>query len=80
MTSDMWVDGYRSPDGGVEVHHLNGVAWDVAPIPRRLHRCRPQTEGWTDWFTLIQRCACGAIRRNGSHWMGKNERRKVVCK
>lgn len=70
-----WVEGYRSEDGKVETHHLDGVEWWNAPVPRRWHRCAPQTRGWINYFSLVERCACGAIRLDGrTHWMDRNNR------
>lgn len=71
-----FVAGYRSPAGDFEMHHLDGVPWNEAPMPPWLHRCKVQTYGYTGYFTLIERCACGAIRMNGLGWHRKNERRK----
>lgn len=50
-------------------------SWSTAPLPRRWHRCRPDTEGFV-YGLFIERCACGALRVNGSYWMWKNDRRK----
>jgi hypothetical protein len=56
-------DGERSPRPDPDVRHRDGVPWNEAPIPRRLHRCSVQTSGWTGpaGLTQILRCACGAI-------------------
>jgi hypothetical protein len=59
-----------------EVHHRDGIPWHQAPLPRRWHRCRPQTSGWirADRF---ERCACGAGRFDGAGpWLDRNSRRK----
>jgi hypothetical protein len=73
-----FVLGYRSEDGSVELHHRSGVSWFDAPLPKRRHTCRPQTFGYTGWFDLVERCACGAIRLGGRDhgWREKNARRK----
>jgi hypothetical protein len=61
---------------GTEIWHLDGVAWHDAPIPWRLHRCWAQTFGYVNWFTPIQRCACGAANFDDCGWVEKNERRR----
>lgn len=62
---------------GNDVRSRGGVDWFDAPIPHRFHRCRPQTMGWTKHFTWIERCACGAMRRDEDlHWTWRNSRRK----
>ena len=66
---------YCSQRGDTEMHHLDGVPWTDAPMPRRLHRCRPQTVGYVNYFTKYERCACGAVRRDGRFWHYKNGRR-----
>jgi hypothetical protein len=62
--------------GDQMIQHANAVTWAEAPIPRRLHRCRRQTVGVVRFFTLIERCACGAARIDGGPWIEKNSRRK----
>lgn len=64
LTSENWIE------------HLDGIPWYKAPIPRRWHRCKPQTKGWLRYFTRVQRCACGGIRMDGHHgWAERNSRR-----
>lgn len=58
-----------------DIEHVNGVAWHEAPLPRRLHRCKPQTTAWINIFDQFDRCACGAARYNGRGWMGRNSSR-----
>lgn len=60
-----------------ETKHRDGIAWHEAPIPARLHVCEAQTTGWVQYFTFIERCACGGLRmdRRGG-WMDRNSRRK----
>ena len=71
---DEWImDKPKVP--GVETEHLNGIPWYNATIPHRFHRCKPQTKGWLNWLTRIQRCSCGAINM-GHGWAEKNSRRK----
>lgn len=60
-------------DAGTE--HVNGVRWHEAPLPRRWHRCRTQTSGWVG-LTRVERCACGALSRNGGRWLERNSRRR----
>lgn len=67
---------FRSEDGKAFSTSYHGVHWSEAPIPRRIHFCRPQTEGFINYFTLIQRCACGAISIDGRRWCGRNSRRR----
>lgn len=63
---------------GPTIHpeHRDGLPWHDAPLPRRLHRCRPQTHAVIDQhgarcnrhgldqcaLQRVDRCACGAIR------------------
>jgi hypothetical protein len=68
---------YQSDDRKLEVFHLDGVAWPDAPLPARLHRCRAQTRAWQNWFTFVERCACGSIRLDGRGWIDRNERRST---
>jgi hypothetical protein len=57
-----------------DIKHVGGVTWYDAPKPRRWHRCKVQTSGWIG-FDLVERCACGAIRRNGrGGWFERNSR------
>ena len=53
--------------------HREGIPWNVAPRPRRWHRCKPQTTGMVQ-ATIIDRCACGAIRLGGRIWTERNSR------
>jgi hypothetical protein len=71
-----WVLQAGEKNGEFWVENLGGVSWLHAPLPRRRHHCTTQTRGVTNWFTGIQRCACGAMRVNNGHWTGRNERRK----
>lgn len=58
-------------DDGVQ--HRDGVCWYDAPVPWRWHKCRTQTAGWVG-LTRYERCACGAVRRNGREWFDRNTR------
>ena len=49
--------------------------WYDAPLPRRLHRCRPASSGNVS-ATFVERCACGAIRLNRGPWDERNSRRR----
>lgn len=68
-----WIhaaDGYQ---------HLDGIPWTRTEPPRRWHRCKPQTQGWTNiWNGIImwrQWCACGATREGiRGHWDNRNSR------
>ena len=61
----------------MELFNVNDVPWHDAPLPRRLHRCRTQTSGLMG-LTLVERCACGAIRLDGrGPWADRNTRREV---
>lgn len=51
--------------GRTSIENLDGVSWTDAPKPRRFHRHWAQTRGWINWFSLVERCACGAIRLDG---------------
>jgi hypothetical protein len=52
-----------------ELYHRDGVPWFDATKPRRFHRHTVQTYAYVDYFTLIERCACGATRIDGrSRW------------
>lgn len=55
---------------------IDGVYWHEAKMPSRWHRCYAHTSGIVS-FKMVERCACGAIRYDGSRWMEKNARRKV---
>lgn len=65
-------------DSGCYIESRGGVPWFDAPLPRRLHRCDPQTRGCADDGVVVERCACGATRLLGRRgpWIGKNETRK----
>lgn len=74
-----FVITHESEDGSTQIEELDGISWADAPIPRRWHKCAPQTKGWLNYFTQVFRCACGAIARvDGGelYWMEKNSRRK----
>lgn len=79
-----FVQGYVSKDGGrTEILNRNGVDWFDADLPPVDHDCYVQTHGYLDWFTLVERCACGALRygRDKYHtpsWTRVNERRSEV--
>lgn len=60
----------------LEMYHLDGVPWWEAPLPSKRHQCVRQTYAWSGYFNSIERCACGAIRRDGRFgvWDQRNER------
>lgn len=86
------TDGYRDPRFpddfeiephvlmGPEIGHKGGVPWWKADLPRRFHRCRPQTIGWaTAGAPTCYRCACGAMGeayKGRLSWVDRNARRK----
>lgn len=72
--STTWV---RTYENGIDYSEsLDGVIWADAPLPRRWHRCTPQTRGWLG-ANYTERCACGATRlRASGPWIYKNETRK----
>lgn len=62
------------------IEHFDGIPWYDAPIPRRWHRCKPQSRtcfdaGWAG-RDAIERCACGAIRYQRGVWIRRNDRRR----
>jgi len=70
-----YVRGFEDPFGKTMIEHLDGVPWHQAPKPRRWHRCWPQTRGWMNYFTTVDRCACGAVRLDDSPpWINRNSR------
>lgn len=72
--------GYiRSPWIEPPYHH-QGTPWNLAPLPPRWHRCTAWSAG-TPRATLLrrERCACGALREEGSPgWSLRNSRRPVA--
>lgn len=76
-----WVQGNKPGDVD-RLEHINGVTWNMAPVPVRWHFCTAWTRGWTGLYDLryIERCACGAIRLDGQGrptvWANKNTRRR----
>jgi hypothetical protein len=69
-----WI---RTDEYGLDyLESAGGVLWADAPLPRRWHRCRPQTRGWIR-AGYTERCACGAGRLAAhGRWAWRNERRK----
>jgi len=47
--------------GGTEIWDLNGVGDLEAELPPVKHECYVHTQGVVNWFTVIHRCACGAV-------------------
>lgn len=60
---------------GFEIAHTNGTPFSEAPLPWRWHRCRPWSRARLPGIGHIERCACGAIRRDRAMWIEKNSRR-----
>lgn len=60
-----------------EIAHTNGIPFWEAPLPWRWHRCQPWSWMNIPAMGLIQRCACGAIRRDQGTWIEKNSRRST---
>jgi hypothetical protein len=58
----------------LEIYHRGGVDWLDAPTPNRRHTCRTQTFAWTNIFTAVHRCACGAIKIAPGDWQEKNSK------
>lgn len=60
---------------------LNGVYWRDAPLPKRWHICKTQTQMTVGEY-VYEWCACGAEKVSnqefGFHggWVDKNKRRK----
>lgn len=51
-----------------DIEHRDGVPWFEAEAHLRLwQRHRWQTRGWHG-FDYVERCSCGAMRRNGGRW------------
>lgn len=61
-------------NGETIVTNLDGVPWHKARKPRRWHHCWAQTKGTLNYFQEVERCACGAVRHNGSRWFDRNSR------
>jgi hypothetical protein len=62
----------NSPE--LEIYHRDGIDWLDAPAPDRRHTCRTQTFAWTNYFTAVHRCACGAIKIAPGGWQDKNSK------
>jgi hypothetical protein len=64
----------------IRIEHLDGVDWMNAPLPRRWHRCRPQSRMWEPKWGVLYRCACGASTDTEglAHewWDHRNSRRR----
>lgn len=77
MATDVqWVR--RDFGNGLDyLESIDDVLWADAPLPPRLHRCRPQTRGWVG-LDYVERCACGAARMSSrAPWVNKNETRQA---
>lgn len=59
-------------DRVIGITHVGGVPYYEAPLPPRLHRCRP----WTVNARLdVERCPCGSRRIDRGRWKLRNDRR-----
>lgn len=57
---------------------LEGVHWDKAKVPNRLHQCWVQTQYFSRSSHRMGRCACGGFTQDGGDtWTGRNFRRRV---
>lgn len=73
--TDNWIQTYNTDK--TKVWDKNGIPWYDTPIPSRLHRCTAQTKALINYFTRVERCACGAVRIAPFHgWLDRNDRRK----
>lgn len=76
LKQSMTESEYEAHDMDHMIRHLHGIPWHAAPVPRRFHRCWAQTVGYVNLFWIMERCACGALRRDGDRWENKNSRRR----
>lgn len=63
----------------LHVEHLDGTAWNEAPVPWRWHFCYPQTTMTIGpySFVAIYRCRCGGISESpNGPWSNRNSRKK----
>lgn len=57
--------------------HRDGTWWYDAKLPRRWHKCQPQTIGLIGGSSIVERCACGGVRYHGdTFWIERNNRRR----
>ena len=67
-----WAD--RIADQRIPPTSVNGVAWNLLPVPHRWHRCRAQSWGSVGPFQMIERCPCGGTRIDGEGpWLYRNQ-------
>jgi hypothetical protein len=75
-----WIpDALLTSDNlNTQIWNLNGTGWLDSPTPPIEHQCAPQTFGFINYVTYIERCSCGAINmdRNRPHWMERNSSRR----
>jgi hypothetical protein len=57
------------------IQHKDGIPFYRAMAPFRLHFCKAQTRGRI-FGVFIERCACGATRRDGTFWFERNKDRR----
>jgi uncharacterized membrane protein YraQ (UPF0718 family) len=60
-----------------DIEHWAGEPWKEARVPRRWHRCWPQTRARFTDGQVVFRCPCGAIR-NARYlgWSDRNSRKR----
>lgn len=76
FSGEPWRHDPGAEDQPTKVEHLNGVPWHEARSPFWIHHCRVQTRGVFRNEFLVDRCPCGAMRRNGGRWFGRNATRR----
>ena len=69
------AEAYKRQREAERALSVDGVMWFEAKIPHWLHRCYAHTSGVVS-LKRVERCACGAIRYEGSLWLDRNSRRK----
>lgn len=68
-TTGEWIS-----DGAIQ--HKDGIPFYRATPPPRFHFCKAQTRG-TIFGVFIERCACGATRRDIAFWFERNKDRRT---
>jgi hypothetical protein len=59
-----------------EIQHKDGIPFYRAAAPFYFHFCKAQTQGYI-FGVFIERCACGATRRDGMFWFERNKDRRT---
>ncbi len=74
-----WAD--RTARLRVPTAHVDGLAWNQLPPPRRWHHCWPQSWGSCGPFQLIEVCPCGGTRIDQTGpWLDRNWRRRYAAR